>query len=135
MGNPLKKDDNIGNLIVDNLSQEIKDKNFVFIKAYQTPENYLAPLKKIKPKKAYIIDAVEFKGPAGEVKVFDLNEISLSNTTTHNIPVTIYKDYFPHTKIKIIGIKVEDTSFGEELSEEIQGSFDKILREIKKIIS
>jgi len=135
MGNPLKKDDNIGNLIVDKLSKEVKDKNFSFIKAYLTPENYLLPLKKEKPKTVYIIDAVEFEGVTGEVKTFNLDDISLSNVTTHNIPVTVYKDYFPHTIIKLIGIKVKDVSFGEELSKEIEDEFSNILEKVKEIIS
>jgi len=135
IGNPLKKDDNIGNLLIEKLSKEIKDKNFVFIKAYQTPENYLSPLKKEKPEMIYILDAVEFKGTTGEVKVFSLNDISLNTITTHNIPVTVYKNYFPDATIKIIGIKVKDTNFGEELSKEIKNKFDEILKEVKKIIS
>lgn len=135
IGNPLKKDDNIGNIIIEKLCKEIKDKNFVFIKAYLTPENYLSLLKKEKPKNVYIIDAVEFKGAVGEVKVFNLNEINQSRVTTHNIPIAIYQDYFPNSIIKLIGIKVKDVSFGEELSKEIKDKFDIIIKEVKRIIS
>lgn len=135
IGNPLKKDDNIGNLITEKLGKEIKDKNFMFIKAYLTPENYLLLLKKEEPKKVYIIDAVEFKGEAGDVKVFNLDEINQSRITTHNISVTIYQDYFPNSIIKLIGIKVKDVNFGEELSKEIKDKLDSIIKEVKKIIS
>lgn len=135
IGNPLKKDDNIGNLLIGKLNKEVKGEEFIFIKAYHTPENYLSLLKKEKPKKIYILDAVEFKGVTGEVKVFDLEDISLSVITTHNIPVTVYKNHLPESKIKLIGIKVKDVSFGEGLSKEIKDKFSNILGEIKKIIS
>lgn len=135
MGNPLKKDDNIGNLIVEKLNEEIKEENFLFIKVYLTPENYLMPLKKSKPKTIYIIDAVEFQGQTGEVKVFNLNEIEKIKATTHNIPITVYQNYFPDTNIKLVGIKVKDINFGEELSKEIKEKFNNILKEIKNIIS
>lgn len=135
MGNPLKKDDNTGNIVVDELGKVIKDKNFVFIKAFLTPENYLLPLKKSKPKKIYIIDAVEFKGRIGEVKLFNLEDINQSRATTHNIPVTFYKNYFPNTIIKLVGIKVKDTGFGEELSKDLKNKLDDILKKVKKIIS
>lgn len=135
IGNPLKKDDNIGNLTVEKLSKEIKNKDFIFIKAYLTPENYLMPLKKSKLKAIYFIDAVDFQGLIGEVKLFDLNEIQNLSTSTHNIPITIYKKYFPNTEIKLLGIKVKDTGFGEGLSKEIKDELDNILEKVKKIIS
>lgn len=134
IGNPLKKDDNIGNLIVDRLSKEIKDNNSIFVKAYLTPENYMQSLKKSKPKKIYFVDAVEFKGSTGEVKLFDLSEIILNNLTTHNIPITFYKDHFPKAEIKLIGIKVKETGFGEELSKDIKDKFDAVFEKVKKII-
>ena len=93
LGNPLKQDDNIGNIIVGKLSEKIKSKNFVFIKSYLTPENYLLPLKKISPDIIYFVDAVEFKGEVGDVRLFSLEEmISLGKVATHNIPITIYKN-------------------------------------------
>lgn len=135
LGNPLKKDDNIGNVIIEKLEKEVKGKNLVFIKAYLTPENYLLLLKKDEPENVYIIDAVEFEGKVGDVKVFNLDEINQSRITTHNIPVNIYQDYFPNSVIKLIGIKVKDVSFGEELSKEIKDKLDDIFKEVKKIIS
>lgn len=135
LGNPLKKDDNIGNLAVEKLSKEIKNKDFIFIKTYLTPENYLMPLKKQKPKKIYFIDAVDFEGIIGEVKIFSLNDIQNLNTSTHNIPITIYKKHFPNTRIRLLGIKIKDTSFGEGLSEEIKDKLDNILEKVKNIIS
>lgn len=135
LGNPLKKDDNIGNVIIEKLEKEVKGKNLVFIKAYLTPENYLLLLKKDEPENVYIIDAVEFEGKVGDVKVFNLDEINQSRITTHNIPVNIYQDYFPNSVIKLIGIKVKDVSFGEELSKEIKDKLEDIFKEVKKIIS
>lgn len=135
MGNPLKKDDNIGNLVIEKLSEEIKNKDFLFIKGYLTPENYLGHLKGLKPKRIYIVDAVEFKGLIGEVKIFNLEEIEKVKATTHNIPVTIYKDYFPNTSIKLIGIKVKNINFGGELSKEIEEKLDDIIKKIRSVIS
>ncbi|MBL7100508.1 MAG: hydrogenase maturation protease [Nanoarchaeota archaeon] len=134
IGNPLKRDDNIGNCLVEELSKEVKDKDYVFIKAYLTPENYLLPLKKSKPKRIYVIDAVEFEGSTGEVKLFDLNEMITSKTTTHSIPITFYKHYFPGVEIKLIGVKVKDAGFGEELSKDVKAKFDGIVKEVKRII-
>ena len=134
IGNPIKKDDNIGNIITDKLKEKIKDKNFTFLIAQLTPENYLAILKETNPEKVYIIDAVDFEGKTGEVKVFSLDDIELSKITTHSIPINVFKEYLPSSEIKLIGIKVEDVNFGEELSTEINSKLREIIVEIEKII-
>jgi len=136
LGNPLKQDDNIGNLIVDKLSKKIKDKNFTFIQAFLTPENYLMSVKISNPDSIYFIDAVEFEGKIGEVKVFDFDKIKhLGKVSTHNIPITIYKTHLPKAKINLIGIKVKDIIFDDNLSEELQTKFDNIVKEIENILS
>ena len=135
LGNPLKQDDNIGNIIVGKLSEKIKNKNFVFIKSYLTPENYLLPLKKISPDIIYFVDAVGFKGKVGDVKLFSLEEIAgLENVATHNIPITIYKNYFPNIRIKIIGIKVKSIDFDERLSKELMDKVNSVLKKVENII-
>lgn len=135
LGNPLKQDDNIGNIIVEKLSEKIKNNSFVFIKSYLTPENYLLPLKNTSPDIIYFVDAVEFKGRVGDVKLFSLEEmISLGNVATHNIPITIYKNYFPDTKIKIIGVKVKSIDFDEQLSKDLKVKLNSVLKKVENII-
>jgi len=135
IGNPLKKDDNIGNLLIDMLEKEIKEKDFLFIKAYLAPENYLLSLKNHNPKTIFFIDAVDFEGEIGEVKEFSLEDIkNMGKMSTHSIPITVYKNFFPKTEIILIGIKVKDADFGEELTKELKSKLEDIKEEVKDII-
>ena len=73
LGNPIKSDDNIGNLVVDKLKQQKeiqnnKDQDIEFIKAEISPENFFYQIAELKPEIIYIIDAVDFGGSVGEVK-------------------------------------------------------------------
>ena len=134
IGNPLKKDDNIGNLIVDKLKKITNDDNILFIRAETNPENFISKIKSFDPNIIYFIDAVEFDGKVGEVKVFDINEVLNESLSTHGISVKVFKDFFPDTKIYIIGIKPGNIEYGERLDLSLKKNFNQILEGIKKFL-
>jgi hydrogenase 3 maturation protease len=132
VGNPLKSDDNIGNLILD----ELKDcmTNIEFVKGSVNPENYIEPLKKLNPDFIFLLDVAKFNGEFGDVNVFDLDDVLNMNISTHNFPITIFRNFFPSSKIIFIGIKPKSLDFGEDLSPIIKKRFDEIVTEVKTII-
>jgi hydrogenase 3 maturation protease len=133
LGNQLKCDDNIGNLIVKELGNTLKDKDLIFIQGETTPENYLVSLQKYEPEIIYFIDAVDFNGKVGEIKIFTFDDIlNLNLSTTHTIPITLFKKYYEN--IKLIGIKVKNTDFGNDLTKELRKEYKNIVERIKKII-
>lgn len=132
IGNPLKSDDNIGNLILDELQKSMKDVNF--IKGSTNPENFIEPLKKINPEIIFFIDVAFFSGKVGAVKTFQLKDILDINISTHNFPITVFKKIFPDSKIILIGIKPKNLDIGEGLSPELKNKFDSLVEEVKKII-
>ena len=119
IGNPLKKDDNIGNLVVDEL-KKMKNDEILFIRAETNPENFIGKIKSFNPDVIYFIDAVEFDGKVGEVKVFSIDEVLNESLSTHGISVKIFKDFFPNVEIYVVGIKVEDIEYDEELSKNLK---------------
>jgi len=124
MGNPIKSDDNIGNIILDKLDIE----NITKIKGEVTPENFVKKLKNCD--EVIILDALEFGGNVGEVKVFELNEIKDVVASTHSIPIDLLKRFLPDSKIKIIGIQPKNIEFGEELSEELENKIEEIVEKV-----
>lgn len=131
IGNPLKSDDNIGNLVVDELKKSVKDRNTLFIRAETNPENFIGKIKKFNPDVIYFIDAVEFDGNLGEVKVFDVNDVLNKSLSTHDISVKVFNDFFPNAKIVVIGVKSEKIEYGEGLSLSLIENFNNIIRKIK----
>lgn len=124
IGNPIKSDDNIGNIILDRLDI----KNIIKIKAGIRPENFIKELKDCD--EIIILDALEFGGDVGEVRIFELNEIKDALTSTHNIPITLLKRFLPDSKIKITGIQPKNIGFGEELSEELENKIGEIVERV-----
>ena len=132
IGNPLKSDDNIGNLILDELQKSMKD--VTFIKGSTNPENFIEPLKRMNPEIIFFIDVASFSGKAGDVKIFQLDDILDMNISTHNLPITVFRKFFPNSKIILIGIKPKNLDVGEGLSPELKNKFDSIVEEVKRII-
>jgi len=134
IGNELKSDDDIGNLILEKLREDIKKDNFYFIKGSTNPENFIEPIKSIKPDMIFFIDVAFFQGKIGNVKKFTLDEIKDMSISTHNFPITILQKFLPNSKIILIGIKPKSLDFGEGLTEELKSKFNSITENVKKII-
>jgi hydrogenase 3 maturation protease len=132
IGNPLRSDDNIGNLILDQLKKSMED--ITFIKGSTSPENFIEPLKKINPEIIFFIDVASFDGNIGDVKTFQLNDILDMNISTHNFPIKVFRKIFPDCKIKFIGIKPKNLEIGEGLSPELEDKFNDIVEKIRSII-
>jgi len=129
IGNPIKSDDNIGNIILEKLDIESITK----VRGGITPENFIDKLKDCN--EIIILDALEFKGEVGEVRFFELNDIKSDLISTHNIPINLFQKFLPNSKIKIIGIKPKNIDFGTELSKELQEKIEDISQKVKKIIN
>jgi hydrogenase 3 maturation protease len=134
IGNPLKSDDNIGNLIVDKIKKFYKDKDYYFFKGGMNPENFIEPLKKINPDVIFFIDVAIFEGEVGDVKLFRLDDIIDINISSHYFPITIFKQYFPEVKLVLIGIKPKIISFSESLSPELKKRLKEIIQKVQRII-
>lgn len=128
IGNPLKSDDNIGNVILE----KIDNKDIIKIKAGITPENFIEQIKKYD--EIIILDAFEFKGKVGDVKVFKLDQIKDNPISTHNIPINLFQKFLSGSKIRIIGIKPNNIEFGEKLSRELENKIEEITENVKRLL-
>jgi len=134
VGNPLKSDDNIGNLIVDKIKKYYKNKDYYFFKGGMNPENFIEPLKKINPDVIFFIDVAIFDGEVGDVKLFRLDDIIDINISSHYFPISIFKKYFPKALLVLIGIKPKMINFGENLSPELRTKLKDIIQKVQRTI-
>jgi hydrogenase maturation protease HycI len=134
IGNPLRSDDNIGNLIIDKIKKFYKKRDYYFFKGGMSPENFIEPLKKINPDVIFFIDVAVFEGEVGDVKLFKLEDIIDLNISSHYFPVTIFKRYFPKSILILIGIKPKIINFGENLSPELKAKLREIIQKVQRTI-
>lgn len=144
LGNPLRKDDGIGIILLDKLIKK-KDQlpdNIEFIDGGTGGMNLLHFLANFD--KVIIIDAINFDGDFGESIFF-----KPENVIDHGIPVkfsTHESDFFKVLKLSaelkeipdeiyIYGIQPKDLNFGQTLSTELQKKIDRYLTELQYKIS
>ena len=134
VGNPLRSDDNIGNLILDKIKNSYKNKNYYFFKGGMNPENFIEPLRKINPNEIFFIDVAIFEGETGDVKLFKLEDIINMNISTHYFPISVFKKYFPRARLVLIGIKPKFINFGQDLSPELKSKLPEIIAKVQRTI-
>ena len=136
LGNTLRRDDGIGIVILESLLKFYKRNDIDYLNFGSASFDLLHQLKAYDT--VLLIDGINAGLKAGELKISRLRDIEykLDNfvTSTHEFDL---KDIFElskklgiKTKIYLAGIQVEDTSFGEGLSETLKQRKEDILKEI-----
>lgn len=128
IGNILQSDDGVGSLLAARIKNKVP---YIVYDAGANPENYLGKIIKDKPDNVVIVDAVDFSGTAGEVRVLDSEDIKTVNLyATHNASISLTINYLQNnlqTDIIVICIQPKKISFGEKLTPEI----DKALQDLE----
>jgi hydrogenase 3 maturation protease len=127
IGNRLKGDDGVGSIIAEKLKEKIREENLFVIDAENAPENYTGKIKEISPESLLIIDAVDFGSYPGDFRIFEIDEIKDTTVSTHNFSISLLKKFIKVDEIYLLGIQPENISFGENLSERVKKSVEKII--------
>ena len=127
IGNPIKSDDNVGNVVLDMI-----DVDAIKIRAETMPENFIERMKGCDT--IIIIDALEFGGRKGEVRLFDISDVEDRLMSTHSVPISLFKKFLPKAKILVIGIQPKSLEFGDELSENLKNNLESIAKNVKELI-
>jgi hydrogenase 3 maturation protease len=119
IGNPFRKDDNVGVEIVKNLKDKVSESVYL-IEAETIPESYMQQIADFKPTHILLVDAGLINKPAGTTTLVDPTQlIRKTSISTHTLPLRIFCDFLTQTtqaKIALLIIQPEDTSFGEGLT-------------------
>ncbi len=127
VGNRFRMDDGAGCLLCDKL---VETENFKPINAESNPENHIDEITKSEFESLILIDAANFGGKIGEIRFIKEEDISCFTLSTHNIPLSLIVSMIKLDNKNIntyfIGIQIGKCGFGEEVSEEVLKSIEKI---------
>lgn len=127
IGNPLRKDDAIGQIIAQELPTLVREELCCFdIESYSQFLLDCLAFHEI----AVIVDATKYHGHAGEINIIDLGEVLENNKTLkvescHGLSfvdeLKMFKNnYQLPDKLYFFGIETKDTGWGEGLSKELE---------------
>jgi hydrogenase 3 maturation protease len=128
IGSTLKSDDGVGVFIAESLKKFGIDNVIV---AGTTPEHWLGFLTDKKFEKLLIVDSVLFGGEKGEIKLFDLREISERFGLTHSSSLHLFYDFISKEgnikELKVLAVMPETLEVGENLTASVRRSAGEII--------
>ena len=137
IGNPLRKDDFIGVLIVRGLKGRVPS-SVCLIECETVPESFLESIIELNPSHILIIDAALLNLEAGASKLVSPEELEERQAvSTHALPLRIFCQYLAQTteaKIGLLLIQPKDTSFGEGLSPELTNTAEHLVKVLSTIL-
>ncbi|MHB8154765.1 MAG: hydrogenase 3 maturation endopeptidase HyCI [Candidatus Omnitrophota bacterium] len=132
VGNCFRADDGVGPYIASGLRQSIK---LSVINAGYAPENIIDQAVKLSAQRIIFIDAADFGGVPGELRLIDAEHIPESSLSTHSMPLpVISRILYEDTKAKIyfIGIQPKSVEHKEGLSCEVSSAADALIKHINQ---
>ena len=128
IGNTLRSDDGVGSILATRIQDKVP---YIVYDASASPENYLGKIIKDKPDTVLLIDAVDFGGAAGEIKVLEGEDIQTVNFfSTHDASISLAISYLKNSLkavgIFILAIQPKVLAFGDRLSPEITKALERL---------
>ena len=142
IGNRYWHDDGVGSYIAESLESctefDVVDAGFI-------PENYLETVAGKHPDTILMIDATDFGGAPGQVRLLYPDKVANSGISTHAGSLRMLAEYLgarTQARIAVLAIQPADTSAGEGLSPAVSSTLRDLLeilpvicRKNKKIIA
>ena len=106
------------------------------INAGMSPESVMDEVIEIAPCRVVFIDAADFGGRPGEIRVIDKENIPQTTLTTHNFPLSVIASIIEEetrAEVFFLGIQAKTVELKEEISEEVKAALDKLIEFINNL--
>ncbi|MEM2094284.1 MAG: hydrogenase maturation protease [Candidatus Bathyarchaeia archaeon] len=136
VGNPLRKDDNVGVEIVRGLVGRTPEP-VLLIESETVPEEFIGQIVDFKPTHILIIDAAILGLTPGSARFVERVETSRIAVSTHTLPIQIFCEYLAKVtaaKVAWLLIQPKDTGFGEGLTRELDSERERIVNYLAKVL-
>jgi len=138
IGNPLRGDDAAGPELIRRLSSSSLPtvKPMLLLDVGEVPENYLGKIVKERPDTIVLVDAVDLGASPGTVRVVGKDDIRAEFLSTHSVNLNMVAEYIEQetsADVFVLGIQPETLGFGEEISEPVRESLEKIVKVLERV--
>lgn len=137
IGNRLRTDDAIGSIVGEHFARLGK---VPAIDCGDAPENFLSKVFALKPEEIIFVDACDFGGIAGEVRVFeasDFDRVVYGLLLSHTLPLTLLANLIRKElkcRIRLVGIQPQSVMFGEGLSERVAAALPQVIATVQELV-
>ena len=133
VGNPMRGDDGFGPALAERLAGQ--GFNATVINAETAPENYLGRIASLRPAAVLIVDAVNFGGRPGELRLIDPKDVVHTGESTHAASLALIEQFLSDscedTRTVVLAVQPKSIGFGQEMSKEVSDAIDNAEKVIK----
>jgi hydrogenase 3 maturation protease len=131
VGNELSGDDGFGPLVYSMIHDLVHA-----IDASTFPEAFVSDLVEYKPDRVILLDAADFGGKPGEMKLIDPDSIESFHFSSHRAPLKLFIKSLSERNIPVIllCVQAKQTGLGEEISPEVREKAQEIAEYVKNRI-
>jgi len=136
VGNPLRGDDGVGVRIIELLEKATLE-NVMLLNTETVPEAFTGKVAEHKPTHVLLLDAANFRGEPGDVKLMDSSKIGGQAISTHSLPLTIFISYIEKTmgsKVLLLGVQPRNIEFFTEMSPEVERTAEEVADLLRKML-
>jgi hydrogenase maturation protease len=139
IGNQDRHDDYVGVFIIQTLQQMgLQKENLLLVEAGDAPSNFISEIHDWLPDCVIMVDAVDAKTPPGTLLIIQKEQLHSHSVDSHSNAKILLLDFLlgliPHLQIVILGIQVQDITFGQELSKEVRASAEWLAECLFKVL-
>jgi len=135
IGNDLRADDGAGSLVAQRLRERFPDAVF---DGGQAPENQSGPLRRARPDTVLVVDAADFGGAPGQVRVVSgAGDAAGLTLGTHALPIGTFLSALAETtgaRVRLVAIQAETTEFGAPMTPAVASAVDDVARELAAVL-
>lgn len=136
IGSSIRKDDFVGVGIVKKLRGKVSPSVFL-IECEMSPEKFLEPIIQFKPSHVLLINAAQLNLGLGSSRLIELNRATLPAVLTHALTHQIFRDFLTEitgAKVALLAVQPKDTSFGEDLTKELEETVERLSGFLSEIL-
>ncbi len=132
-GNRIWRDDGAGSIVAEALqaTQELDAIDGGFV-----PENHLEVVVRKRPDSILLIDAADFGGHPGEIRLLDHEALISSGISTHAGSPQLLAQYLEnrcHARVALLAIQPADSSAGSSLSPAVSRSVTHLINVLPEL--
>ena len=134
IGNTLRADDGAGSLVAERLRERYPD---VVFDAAQAPENYLAPIRRAGPDVVVLVDAADFGGSPGDVKMATAEDVEGLMMGTHAAPLSMFMNVLGHetgADVRLVAVQVATTALGADVTHEVADAVASLVSQLGELL-
>jgi hydrogenase maturation protease len=138
VGNTLRADDGAGPRLIEMLEERLEGvtepaSSVRLINCHGSPENYVGPIRQMRPDTVVVVDSASLGLPAGETRILEMDDLVEHSFSTHRISPALFMGRLKEetgANVIMLAVQPATTAFGKGLSAVV----DRVLKRLVVVI-